>query len=145
MQDLPHHYVASASTLAGEHITVRGSDLPEIISDASVQFGGPGGRWSPEELMMAAVADSFILTFRGMAAASELQWDSIECSADGTLELIDTATTFTTITVSARLTVGADTDVAEAETLLHESEKACLITNSITAGTQLDTEIVVAE
>ena len=145
MQDLPHHYVVNASAQEGEHVTIKATDLPEIISDAPVQFGGPGGKWSPEELMMAAVADCFILTFRASARASKLEWTEIDCSVDGTLERVDRATRFTSITVSAQLTVTADTDFAKAERLLHKSEDACLITNSMTAETHLDTEILVAE
>ncbi len=145
MQDLPHHYVVNASSQEGEPVTIKATDLPEIVSDAPVQFGGPGGRWSPEELMMAAVADCFILTFRAIARASKLEWTTIDCSVDGTLERIDKVTRFTTLTVRARLTVSADTDHAKAERLLHKSEENCLITNSMTAESHLDTEIVVAE
>lgn len=144
MEDFPHHYIVNASALEGEPITVKATDLPEIVSDAPVQFGGPGGHWSPEDLMMAAVADCFILTFRAVAKASKLDWVSIECSADGTLERIDRVTRFTAVTVSARLTVNADTDHAKAEKLLHKSEEACLITSSMTAETHLNTEILVA-
>ncbi len=145
MQDFPHHYVVSATSLPAEPVTIKATDLPEIVSDAPLQFGGPGGQWSPEELIMAAVADCFILTFRAVAKASKLDWLSLECSADGTLDRVDRKTLFTAITVSARLTVSADTDQAKAERLLHKSEEACLITNSMTAETHLATEIVVAE
>ena len=145
MQDFPHHYVVSATALPEEPVTIKATDLPEIVSDAPLQFGGPGGRWSPEELIMAAVADCFILTFRAVAKASKLDWVSLECSADGTLDRVDRKTLFTAITVSARLTVSADADQAKAERLLHKSEEGCLITNSMTAETHLATEIVVAE
>jgi len=144
MQDLPHHYVVNASADEGEHVTIKATDLPEIISDAPVQFGGPGGKWSPEELMMAAVADCFILTFRAIAKASKLDWQSIDCSVDGTLERVERTTRFTAVTVNAKLTLGPDADQAKAERLLHKSEEACLITNSMTAETHLDTDIKVA-
>ena len=82
---------------------------------------------------------------RAIAKASKLEWTDIDCSVDGTLERVDRATRFTSITVSAQLTVTAGTDLARAERLLHKSEEACLITNSMTAETHLDTEILVAE
>ena len=145
MEDFPHHYVVNASLLEGEHVAVKATDLPEIISDAPVQFGGPGGRWSPEELLMGAIADSFVLGFRAIAKASELDWVNIDCSADGTLDHVDKVTRFTAVTITARLTVGADTDRAEAERLLHESGKVSLAINSMAAETHLDTEILVAE
>ena len=143
MQDLPHHYVVNASAEEGEHVTIKATDLPEIASDAPAQFGGPGGKWSPEELMMAAVADCFILTFRAIAKASKLEWLSIDCSVDGTLERVERATQFTAVTVSAKLMLGTEADASKAEKLLHKSEEACLITNSLTAETHLNTDITV--
>ena len=145
MQDFPHQYVVSASALEGEPIVVKATDLPEIISDAPVQFGGPGGHWSPEDLMMASVADCFILTFRAVAMASKFDWQALSCTADGTLDRVDRVTKFTSITVSATLTVSAEADQAKAEKLLQKSEEICLVTNSMTAQCHLVTEIVVAE
>lgn len=145
MQAFPHQYVVSASALAGEPVLIKATDLPEIISEMPVQFGGPGGQWSPEELMMAAVADCFILTFRAVAKASNFDWQALSCTADGTLDRVDRVTQFTSITVSATLTVSAGTDPAKAEKLLQKSEDACLVTNSMTAQSHLVTEILFGE
>ncbi len=46
--------------------------------------------------------------------------------------------------ISAQLTVAADTDQVEAERVLQESGQASLASNSMTAETHLDTEILVA-
>lgn len=144
MDEFPHKYQVTASALEGEYIAVRGADLPEIITDAPEQFGGPGGRWSPETLMMASVADCFVLTFRAIAQASKLPWQALECNVEGTLERIDRVTKFTEISVLATLTVDAGTDQEKAERLLHKTEEVCLVTNSMTATTTLTTGIRVA-
>ena len=145
MQDSPHRYVATASALEGEPASIRGSDLPEIISDTPVQFGGPGGHWSPEELLMAAVADSFVLNFRDAAQADAFAWRAIECRAEGVLAQAEHTTQFTSIILAVELMVGAEADRARAAELLNTAAEASLIIRTLSAGTELVTEIAVAE
>ena len=45
MQDLPHHYYASAKASADSHVAMNACDLPEIITAAPLEFGGPGEDW----------------------------------------------------------------------------------------------------
>ena len=145
MQDLPHHYRVTARTDADENVIIEGDDLPEIVSAPPKQFGGPGGRWSPEELLAAAVADCFVLTFRAVAQASRLAWVDLDVSAEGLLERVDRVTRFTRFTVTANLTVPADTDPDKARRLLEKAEAACMITNSLSAETHLETGVTVKD
>lgn len=143
MQDLPHHYHATARAAADSHVALSASDLPEIIAAAPAEFGGPGDQWSPEHLLVGTVANCFILTFRAIARNSKLDWTHLECSPVGMLERIDQTTRFTRFTVTATLTVPAGTDTDKAQRLLHKAEAGCLITQSLLADTHLETEIVV--
>jgi len=143
MQDLPHHYQVSASAETAGNIVLKADDLPQLVSAPPAEFGGPGDQWSPEHLLVAAVADCFILTFRAIARASKLEWSGLASSATGVLDRVERVNRFTSFTVSATLTVPAGTDIDKAQRLLEKSESACLITNSLTAGCQLETDIVV--
>lgn len=111
MQNLPHQYHVSANAETEGNVVLRADDLPQLISAPPAQFGGPGDQWSPEHLLVASVADCFILTFRAVAQASKLAWSSLDASAEGVLERVDRVTRFTTITISATLTVPAETDI----------------------------------
>jgi hypothetical protein len=44
--------------------------------------------------MVAAVADCFVLTFRGIAGVSRLPWASVECSVTGTVDRVERVTQF---------------------------------------------------
>jgi peroxiredoxin-like protein len=145
MQELPHHYTVTASTDTDDNVMIRAQDLPEIVTAAPAEFGGPGNRWSPESLLVAAVADCFVLTFRAIARASKLDWKDIRCSATGTLDRVERVTKFTEFQVSATLRIAAGTSPEKAERLLHKAEETCLITNSLTAGTRLTTEIEIVD
>ena len=70
MQQLPHSYVVSASAEAESNVTLSSDGLESVTSAPPEAFGGPGDLWSPETLLVAAVADCFILSFRAIARAS---------------------------------------------------------------------------
>jgi peroxiredoxin-like protein len=145
MQDLPHHYHVNASAEAEGHITLKAENLPQIVTAPPAEFGGPGDQWSPETLLVGAVADCFILTFRAVARASRLEWTSLECSAEGVLERVERVTRFTAFTVRASLKVPAGTDADKARKLLEKSEEVCLVTRSLLAESHLEAEVIVAE
>ncbi len=144
MQDLPHHYHVNASAEAEGNITLKAEDLPRIVTAAPAEFGGPGDQWSPETLLVGAVADCFILTFRAIARASKLEWTNLECSAEGVLDRVERVTRFTAFTVRATLTVPAGSDPDKARRLLEKAEGSCLITRSMLAETHLEAEVIVA-
>jgi peroxiredoxin-like protein len=144
MQDLPHHYLVSASAETEGHVTLKADDLPQLVTAPPAEFGGPGDQWSPETLLVGAIADCFILTFRAIARASKLEWTNLECSAEGVLERVERVTRFTTITVRASLSVPAGTDAEKARLLLEKSEAACLVTRSLLAEAHLEAEVIVA-
>jgi len=144
MQDLPHHYVVSAAAKEDANIQLSSPGLNPLQSAAPAEFGGPGDEWSPETLLVAAVADCFILTFRAIARASKFDWASIECTVNGTLERVDRVAQFTRFDVKAALTVPAGADVARAERLMEKAEKGCLVTNSMMAETHLEARVLQA-
>ena len=144
MQELPHRYQVSADAKTEGNISLKSDNLPLLISAPPAEFGGPGDEWSPEHLLVASVADCFVLTFRAVARASKLEWSNIESSAVGVLDRVGRLTQFTSLTVSATLTVPAGTDVDKAQRVLEKSEAGCLITNSLTAETHLDAKVIVA-
>jgi peroxiredoxin-like protein len=145
MQEFPHHYRVNASAEADGNATIKADDLPEIVTAPPAEFGGPGDQWSPETLLVGAIADCFVLTFRAIASASKLEWSALECSAEGVLERVERVTRFTAVTVRARLTVPAGTDSDKAQRLLQKSEDACLVTRSMLAESHLEAEVIVED
>jgi organic hydroperoxide reductase OsmC/OhrA len=131
MQSYPHHYSVDVSSEAPGTAVVSTAGVPPLPTAPPAQFGGPGDRWSPETLLIAAAADCFALTFHAVAQASNLAWTALRCTAQGRLERVDGTTRFTQLTLNAHLTVPPATDTARAQRLLEKAEKACLITNSL--------------
>ncbi len=144
MQDLPHIYQVSAQSGTEGDVNLSTAGVPTLASAAPVEFGGPGGRWSPESLLVAAVADCFVLSFRAIARASRLPWTALQCDVAGTLARADGKTKFTEFAVRATLKLPADGDADKARSLLTKAEASCLITNSMSATTHLTALVEVA-
>ncbi len=141
MQPFPHRYAVSAKARADSNVELSSSGLAPIESAPPVDFGGPGNLWSPETLLVASVADCFVLSFKAIAAASKMDWVSLECAVEGVLDRVDGVTRFTRIQVRATLDSPAGVSERLATRLLEKSEQSCLITNSLSAEVHLETEV----
>lgn len=139
-----HFYSATATAAAQGNVKLDVEGLSSLESAAPKEFGGPGGQWSPEDLVVGAVADCFVLSFRAVAAASKFDFKDIHCTATGELNKADTGVQFVGFKVSAKLTVDADADQDRAANLLKKAKAACFITNSLKAPAELETQIDVA-
>lgn len=143
MKPYPHEYSveATASTIGSVELTAEG--LPIITSAPPVEFDGPGDQWSPESLLVAAVVDCFVLTFRAIAQASKFEWSGLKCRAEGTLDRADRVTRFVGMRVRAELKLPPEGSEEAGRRLLEKAEKTCLVTNSLDLQVELDTEITI--
>ena len=144
MHPFPHHYKVRVAAAPQGVIHLSGDGLPPLESLPPPEFDGPGGYWSPESLLIAAVADCVTLTFRAIARASRFEWRELSADVVGTLERSDGNSRFTQIHTRIRLVVPAGTDLARARALMEKAEKGCLISNSLTAARHLECEVVEA-
>lgn len=143
MQQFPHHYSVVAKAATQGDVALEGERLPAIASAPPKEFGGPGDRWSPETLLVAAVADCFVLTFRGIAGVSRFSWVSLECNVTGTVDRIERVTQFTALEVHVRLTVPSGANEDQARRLLTKAEENCLVTNSLKVRPHLESVVEV--
>jgi organic hydroperoxide reductase OsmC/OhrA len=141
MQQLPHRYSVAATAAAEGDVALESGALPSLPSAPPAEFGGSGDRWSPETLLVAAIADCFVLTFRAIARASKLPWISLRCEVEGTLDRVERAMQFIGFIVRARLEVPAGANEEQARRLLERAEQTCLITNSLKGASRLEAEV----
>ena len=103
MQDYPHRYKAAARGAAEGVIDTGSPGLESIPAMPPPEFDGPGDKWSPETLLVASVANCFILTFRAVARASKFEWNSLNVEVDGVLDRIERQTQFTEFYIDVTL------------------------------------------
>ncbi len=144
MHPYPHVYRAATRGGPDGIVMVTAAGLPDLPSAPPPQFDGPGGMWSPESMLCAALADCFVLTFRAIARASKFDWLDVDCTVEGTLERAGGVSRFTRYVTSASLRVPAGTDTAKARQLLEKAEHGCLVSNSVNGTRELKTEVIEA-
>jgi organic hydroperoxide reductase OsmC/OhrA len=143
MHPYPHHYAVQASATPGGDVPVSSPGLPDLATAPPVEFDGPGNRWSPETLLCAAVADCFLLSFRGVARAARLPWTSLRCEVRGTLDRVEGKTRFTRIEVDAALVAPEGTDREKAIKAMERAEHVCLVSNSLVAERRITATVAV--
>jgi uncharacterized OsmC-like protein len=141
MKAFPHDYAVSVSGSPAGDLKVQAARLPVLLSEAPQEFGGPGDRWSPETLLVAAVADCFVLTFRAVAARMELPWTSVRCEVSGTVDRRERQAQFTEFSIHVHLALLPDASADVARRALEKSKDGCLIANSLKAVSRLEIQI----
>lgn len=142
--NFPHHYEVAATCRAEGAVSLSAAGLATLASQPPKQFGGPGDHWSPEDLLVAAVADCFCLSFRAIAAASKFAYEDLQCQVTGTLDRVERAMLFTEFKIVARLTLPAGSDPERGQRLLEKAEQTCLVTNSLKSAVHLEAQVVAA-
>jgi peroxiredoxin-like protein len=143
MKPLPHVYTAQLSSGPDGYSMMSASGLPDLRVAPPRDFDGPGDAWSPEHLLLAAVESCFLFTFQAIARASRLEFTSVRLNGEGTVDRKDGATRFTEIILRPRLGIPAGGDQGKALKLLEKSEKACLVSASLSTSIRLEPEVVV--
>lgn len=141
MQDLPHRYKLQARARPEGDVVLSSQGLPSIDSLPPAEFDGPGDRWSPESLLLAAVADCYVLSFRTLAENSSLGWTELACRAEGVVDRADGGMRFTEIHLRVELALQGGQKVDRAQRLLERAEKICLVSNSLSTPVHLKTDI----
>ena len=125
---------------------VEGEEIPRTINfSAPPEFHGEPGLWTPEHLLVAALATCFVSTFRAIAEASKLEVAGLEAAVEGVLEKADGGFSFTRFTLRPRLTIAREDDREKAGRLLAKAEHVCLVSRSLKGSIQMESEVSVAE
>jgi peroxiredoxin-like protein len=143
MKPLPHTYEVRLAGEATGYGTLSVDGLPDLRFAAPADFDGPGDAWSPEHMLLAAVEACFLLTLRSIARASKLEFSGLTLAGEGIVDRKDGALRFTEIVLRPRLTIAPGVDRERALRILEKSEKACLISASLSTPVRMEAEIVI--
>jgi len=103
-----------------EELTLRAGPPP--------QFDGPGGIWSPEDLLLASVQSCLMTTFFALANRKELQIAEYTSEIQGTLDKTRDGIVFTEL----KMEVTFQTDLPEkAQQVLKMAKKYCIVSNTL--------------
>ena len=119
--------------------------LPGLKVASPPEFGGPPKTWSPEHLFVAAVASCFMTTFQAIAELSKLDFVALDVPAVGSLVRgEDRRYRITQVALTPTVVLTEERSLERARRIVEKSEKACLITNSISATVTVEPTFSVA-
>jgi organic hydroperoxide reductase OsmC/OhrA len=99
----------------------------------AAEFGGLPGRWTPEQLLLCALAGNFTTTFHDVARSAQFEFTDLEVEVEGTVRRSRTAgCNFTEILIRPRLTVQSEDQREAGIVLLGRAKSVCMISRAIT-------------
>jgi organic hydroperoxide reductase OsmC/OhrA len=98
---------------------------------APIEFGGIEGRWTPEDLLLGAVASCFTTTFRTIAEHAQFEYVDFQVAASGIVITNDSGCDFTGIAIRADLTVDHEEKRELGLRLLHKAHGLCLVARTL--------------
>ncbi|HEY1263458.1 MAG TPA: OsmC family protein [Terriglobales bacterium] len=127
-----HTYRVAAWWASGQCGITKSESAPNAIHFAAPpQFGGLEGRWTPEDLLLSAVASCFTTTFQAIAGYSKFEYTDLEVSVEGTVAKTSTGYCFTRIVLRPLLTIPDEQGQARALELLKKTKSLCLVSRAL--------------
>jgi organic hydroperoxide reductase OsmC/OhrA len=111
----------------------RGHGLPQPIAGSSdPAFRGDPGRWNPEQLLTAALAQCHMLWYLHLCAIGGVVVTGYSDDAVGTMtEEADGGGRFTEVVLRPRVTVSSPDMIEKANGLHRDAHKKCFIARSV--------------
>lgn len=141
-----HAYRVAAWWSSGPTGLVKADSVPTAIHfTAPTGFGGLEGRWTPEELLLAAVAGCFTTTLRAIAGNAQVNFTDLQVEATGTVRKAESGYTFTEIVVRPNLKISSPEERDRARELLRRAEELCLVSRAIGTTLRFEPQVEVTK
>jgi organic hydroperoxide reductase OsmC/OhrA len=141
-----HEYHVVAWGISGQTGIAKSDSAPNAIHFAApAQFGGLKGRWTPEDLLIAALASCFTTTFQAIAESSKFECTDLEVEAEGAVRQARTGYKFNEIVIRAHLTIPCEDKRERAICLLHKTKELCLVSRALAIAQRFETRIKISK
>ena len=137
-----HKYRVVAWWSSGRTGIAKSESAPNAIHfTAPPQFGGLEGRWTPEELLMTALASCFTTTFHAIAALAKFEYADLEVEVEGTVGKTNSGFCFSEIVVRPKVTIAGDENRERAVSLLHKAKALCLVSRALATSQRFEIRV----
>jgi organic hydroperoxide reductase OsmC/OhrA len=110
---------------------------------APKEFGGLEGRWTPEELLLAALAGCFTTTLRAIAGNVPFDFTDLQVEASGTIRKAASGYSFTEIVLRPTMKIAEFSDRERALDLLKRTERLCLVARALDTPLRFEPQLEV--
>jgi organic hydroperoxide reductase OsmC/OhrA len=139
-----HEYQVAAWWTSGRTGIAKSVSSPNAIHfTAPKSFGGLEGRWTPEELLLAAISGCFTTTFRTIVSKAESDFTDLEVEAVATMRKVDCGYIFTEIVLRPVLKIADPEQRERAIDLLNRAARLCLVSRTLDTPLRFEPEVEV--
>jgi organic hydroperoxide reductase OsmC/OhrA len=131
---------------SGRSGLAKSDSAPNAIHfTAPKEFGGLEGRWTPEELLLAAVAGCFTTTLRSISGNDQFDFTDLQVEASGKIRKSQFGYGFSEIVIHPTLKIACSEERERALDLLNKAERLCLVSRDIDVPLRFEPKIEVTE
>jgi peroxiredoxin-like protein len=142
--DTTHQYRTLARWTSGPAGLAEADCAPDAIHfSAPPEFGGAPGYWTPEHLLLAALASCFAATFRAIARYSKFEYADLQVEVEGTVSKAESGYRFSEIIFHPRLTIQDEGKRDRALSLLQKTKTGCLVSKALSFTPALEPHIAI--
>lgn len=139
-----HQYQVVAWWTSGRTGIAKSKSAPSAIHfTAPAEFGGLQGRWTPEDLLLGAIASCYTTTFGALAEHSRFEYADLEVEVQGTVRKADCGYRFSEIVLCPSLTISSEEGRERALLLLQKAEALCLVSRALSINQTLESRVQV--
>ena len=140
-----HRFRVDAWWASGRTGIAKSSSAPNAIHFASPPaFGGLEGRWTPEDLLLGALASCYTTTFRTLADYSRFEYTDLQVEAEGVIRKAETGYSFGEVVIRSNLTIPREVEQERAIKLLHKAKDLCLVSRALAVQPTFEPVVKVA-
>jgi peroxiredoxin-like protein len=137
-----HKYHTLAWWTSGQTGLAKSDSAPNAIHfSAPPVFGGLEGRWTPEDLLLAALASCFSTTFRAIAGYSKFEFTDLQVEVEGTVSKAESGYNFSEIILRPTLTIHDEENRDRALKLLQKTKSVCLVSKALATAPVLESHV----
>ncbi len=120
-----------------------GSAPNAIHFSAPTAFGGMEGRWTPEDLLLGAIASCYTTTFRTIAENSKFEYTDLQVEVEGEVKRAEVGYEFSAILIRVSLMIPQGEEQGRAIKLLNKAFGLCLISRALSVKQEFEPRVQV--
>ena len=141
-----HRFRVVAWWASGRTGLAKSGSAPNAIHFTSPPaFGGLDGRWTPEDLLLCAIASCYTTTFRTLAEYSKFEYTDLQVEVEGTINKADTGYGFGEVLIRANLVIPREEEQTRALKLLHKAKGLCLVSRALSVEQKFEPRVQMVE
>jgi organic hydroperoxide reductase OsmC/OhrA len=136
MIKFPMKFEVQAAARSGIQSTwsANSGSLPPITMAIPLDFKGPGGGYSPEDLFALAILNCLIAVFKVYCDKEKVTFDEIKTKAELTISKLSAENMIAATHIDLYLDVTGASDGERARKVMDNAVKDCIISNSVKLG-----------